>query len=93
MSPIADNDHQWISFRLADALLDAMRRIEEARILPGANVTDQVENWTKNYRCPDVVVFLPGSPAVDRETHWLGVPDFAIEVVSPGDRSRKKFPF
>jgi Uma2 family endonuclease len=74
-------------------ILDAMRGIEEARILPGANLTDQVEDWTKNYRCPDVVVFLPGNPAVDRETHWLGGPDFAIEVVSPGDRSRKKFPF
>ena len=50
-------------------------------------------SWKKNYRCPDVAVFLPGNPAEDRGTHWLGGPDFAVEVLSPDDRSRKKLDF
>ncbi len=50
-------------------------------------------DWTKNYRCPDVLVFLPGNPAEDRGTHWLGGPDFAVEIMSRGDRSRKKLDF
>ena len=40
-----------------------------------------------------MAVFLPGNPAVDKETRWLGGPDFAVEIISPGDRSRKKFAF
>ena len=57
------------------------------------NVTDRAEKWTKNYRIPDVAVFLPGNPAQNLKTHWLGGPDFAVEVVSPDDKSRKKLDF
>ena len=64
-----------------------MRRI---RIFPGCNVSDRPKRWKKNYRCPDVAVFLPGNPAEDRETHWFGGPDFAVEILSPYDRSREK---
>ena len=60
---------------------------------PGCNVSDQPERWKRNYRCPDVAVFLPGNPAEDRGTHWYGGPDFAAEVHSRFDRSRKKFGF
>jgi hypothetical protein len=38
-------------------------------------------------------VFLKGNPAQDRDTHWFGGPDFAVEVVSPKDRSREKLEF
>jgi hypothetical protein len=38
-------------------------------------------------------VFLKDNPAEDRKTHWFGGPDFAIEIISPGDRSRDKFEF
>lgn len=34
-----------------------------------------------------------GHPAEDRGTHWYGGPDFSVEIVSPGDRSREKFEF
>ena len=30
---------------------------------------------------------------VNRDTHWVGGPDFAVEIVSPGDRSREKLDF
>ena len=62
-------------------------------MLPGANITDLEEGWTHNYRCPDVVVFLKEGRAIDRGTHFLGGPDFAVEIVSEFDRSREKLPF
>ena len=93
MAPIAGNDHQWLGGQLAHVFLSAFDPRKDVRVYPGANVSDQPERWTKNYRVPDVLVFLPGNPAEDRDTHWFGGPDFAVEVVSPGDRSRKKLAF
>jgi Uma2 family endonuclease len=61
--------------------------------MAGANVSDQETAWTHNYRCPDVVVVLPGSKAVDRDTHWFGGPDFLVEIASEGDASREKLAF
>jgi Uma2 family endonuclease len=29
---------------------------------------------------------------VEREAHWIGGPNFAIEIVSEGDRTREKLP-
>ena len=34
-----------------------------------------------------------GNPADDKKSHWLGGPDFAVEVVSRYDNTRKKFKF
>jgi Uma2 family endonuclease len=62
-------------------------------VLAGANVSDRVEGWEHNYRCPDVVVVLPGSAARDADTHWVGGPDLVVEVVSPNDRSLEKLGF
>ena len=93
MSPLADNQHQKIGLDLATAFKMADLGEPEVQIFHGTNVSDRREGWRKNYRCPDVAVFLPGNPAEDRGTHWLGGPDFAVEILSPRDRSRKKFDF
>lgn len=93
MSPIANNNHQWIASKLTIILYQALGAIAEQSIFAGTNISDQPEDWTKNYRVPDVAVFLPGNPAEDRDTHWFGGPDFAVEIISKGDRSRKKFEF
>jgi Uma2 family endonuclease len=93
MSPIADNDHQAIATELSAALIQALQVNVGRKVLAGTNVSDQEENWTKNFRCPDVAVFLPGCSAEDRGSHWFGGPDFAVEVISPEDRSREKLDF
>lgn len=93
MSPLADNEHQDVATRFAGVLMAASGFRNDVRVMAGVNISDQTENWKQNYRCPDVAVFLPGNPAVDQGSHWLGGPDFAIEVVSRRDRSRKKFDF
>jgi Uma2 family endonuclease len=93
MSPIANNEHQFLAFQIAAAIAGGIRVPDEGLVFAGCNVSDQEKDWTKNYRCPDVAVFLKGNPAQDRDTHWFGGPDFAVEIVSPNDRSRDKFDF
>jgi Uma2 family endonuclease len=93
MSPPADNEHQELGVGLATAIRFCLGSNHPARIFAGLNVSDDPANWTKNYRVPDVGVFLPGNPAEDRKTYWLGGPDITVEIVSRGDRSRKKFCF
>lgn len=61
--------------------------------LPGANVSDQIEDWKENYREPDVLVVREGGNALDCDTHLYGGPEFVVEVVSLGDRCRDKLPF
>ena len=40
-----------------------------------------------------MALFLESNPAKDCGTHMCGGPDFALEVLSPNDRSREKFDF
>jgi hypothetical protein len=93
MAPIANNEHQYLGMRICMVIAGVMKIPDEGLVFPGVNVSDREDDWTKNYRCPDVAVFLKGKPAQDRDTHWFGGPDFAVEIVSPGDRSRKKLSF
>src|SRR5438105_1031774 len=93
MSPLADYEHMELAGRLVHSFYEA---IDPARLLtmaPGANVSDRRVKWTRNYRCPDVLVFLKGNKAELCKTHWYGGPDLAIEILSPRDRSRQKFAF
>jgi Uma2 family endonuclease len=93
MSPLADNTHQDLSGGLVTAFTSALKRDDRLRVQPGCNVSSRAKRWKRDFRCPDVAVFLPGNPAEDRETHWYGGPDFAVEILSPFDRSREKFDF
>ncbi len=63
------------------------------KILPGINVTDRDDDWTQNYRVPDLSVILAGNPCEDRESHYMGGPDFVVEILSPNDRAREKLGF
>jgi Uma2 family endonuclease len=93
VSPLANNEHQKLILRFT-AMFQAV--VDDAGLgqsFPGVNVSDREDDWTKNYREPDVAVFLEGTTARDMDTHWLGGPDFAIEIVSPNDRAREKLEF
>jgi Uma2 family endonuclease len=93
LMPLGDNQHQKLGLDLALALTHALGDDDAIQIFPACNVSDDQGDWTKNFRCPDVAVFLPGNPAEDRDTHWLGGPDFAVEIISRDDRARQKFAF
>ena len=93
MSPLADVEHQELVSGLTTVLNLVIGWPGLGTVLPGANVTDREHDWTKNYRVPDVLVFLRGNLAQNRRTHWLGGPELAVEIVSRGDRSREKLAF
>jgi len=93
MSPEADNQHQDLVLFLAESLNQANGGRARGRVFTGVNVSDRETQWKRNFRVPDVAVFLPGNPAQDRKSHWFGGPDFAVEIISKYDRSRRKLPF
>ena len=93
MAPMANNEHQSLVGQLTTILEVTVGWTNLGTVLPGANVSDRRDNWKKNYRCPDVLVLLNGTSAENRGTHWYGGPDLAVEIVSPGDRSRDKLDF
>jgi Uma2 family endonuclease len=93
MAPLPNTEHQQIVNRFASILEDTVGWNDETIVLPGTNVSDRRKDWKYNYRCPDVVVYLPGTNAKNFDTHWYGGPDFAVEVVSPDDMVRDKLVF
>ncbi|QDT38472.1 Uma2 family endonuclease [Stratiformator vulcanicus] len=91
--PSRDNQHQELITHLLRPLHFASDEAMRGTTFPGCNVSDRAADWKENHRCPDIAVYLKGNPAIDRGTHWQGGPDLAIEIVSPGDRSRDKLRF
>ncbi len=84
-----DNEHQAIRAGLAFAFNEVVDDV----VLIGANVADREAEWLTDFRCPDVVVCLATNSATDCDTHWVGGPDLAVEVVSPGEDARLKLAF
>ena len=93
MAPLANNEHGILQAGLVWAIRNALGQEAMDAVQPGANVSDREDDWEHNYRCPDVVVALPGTTARNCGTHWFGGPDLLVEIVSRGDRSRDKFDF
>ena len=93
MAPAADNEHQELGTDLGWVFVEAIKRAGLGRCTQNVNISDRRDDWEKNYRCPDVAVFLNGTQAEDCGTFWFGGPDVAVEIVSPRDRTRKKLPF
>jgi Uma2 family endonuclease len=93
MSPLPEWYHQEIVLDLAAALKKSLSRARLGRVVAGCNISDRNEDWSSNYRCPDVVVFLETTQAIFRGAHWQGGPDFAAEVVSDNDRTWDKLDF
>jgi Uma2 family endonuclease len=93
MSPIANSEHQDFSAELVYIFRSVLGSRRAGKIFGGINLSDRDEGWTRNYRIPDVAVYLSGNPARDLDTHWIGGPDLAVEILSPQDRARDKLPF
>jgi Uma2 family endonuclease len=93
VSPQPNDEHQDLVTELIVSLHAVIVDANLGKVRPSVNVSDRDQDWTDNYRCPDVAVFLDGTKALNRGSHWLGGPDFAIEILSPGDRAREKLEF
>lgn len=93
MSPLANNEHQHLVNSLGGVFWLVIESAGLGRASQGVNLSDRTPNWVENYRNPDVTVYLDGNPAVDHGTHYVGGPDFAVEVVSPSETPAAKFAF
>jgi len=93
MSPLAGDDHQRIVSRFTSILDIVIGMPGLGEVRAGVNVSDREDGWEHNYRVPDVAVRLRDGRARIVETHWVGGPDFLIEVLSPGDRARDTLDF
>ncbi len=93
VAAVPNNEHQRLVSRLSVPFMAIIDWDGGDQVQPGANVSDRDKGWKKNYRIPDVLVFLKGNPATDCITHWCGGPDLAVEIVSPGDKPKEKFAF
>lgn len=93
MSPEANNEHQDIIGEFDSLFREVIKRPGLGCVMPGVNISDRDEDWTKNFRVPDVVVFLNDTRAINHDTFWQGGPDFLVEIASEGDRCRDKLPF
>jgi Uma2 family endonuclease len=93
MAPMPNNEHQAIINGLTAILQDIIGWPQLGDVFPGVNVSDREENWKENYRVPDVAVFLKTTTAINRGSFWQGGPDFAVEILSPGDQAREKLEF
>lgn len=93
MPALPNNEHQFLVVRLCVPFSAVVNWEAGDGVLPGANVSDRLTGWKRNYRCPDVVVALAGGRAKDCGTHWCGGPDFVVEVRSPSEDPRDKLDF
>jgi len=93
MSPMANNEHQEFVGDWTTVFKITIQWTGHGLVYPGVNVSDREDDWKSNYRCPDVVVYLNETQAVNHGAFWYGGPDFAVEIVSPGDRTREKLDF
>jgi Uma2 family endonuclease len=93
MNASPNDEHQEVQMRLIRVFGDVIDEPALGKVRGGVNVSDREANWGENFRCPDVVVYLNDTKAVNHNTFWHGGPDFAVEIVSPGDRSREKLDF
>ncbi|MDY3559336.1 Uma2 family endonuclease [Gemmata sp. JC673] len=93
MAPLANNEHQLLVMRFTLAFSHAVDFDAGDVVLPGCNVSDRDAGWTDNYREPDAAVYLASNSAKNSDTHWVGGPDLAVEVASPGENPRLKLDF
>jgi Uma2 family endonuclease len=93
MPPLANDEHQGILSGFVAILEFLLGWPGLAKVRPGVNLAGFQEDWKRDYRAPDVVVFLQDTRAQLFDIFWRGAADFVIEVVSPGDRTREKVPF
>jgi Putative restriction endonuclease len=91
--PSPDNEHQDLVSGLVTVGTLAVKWPGRGDVLPGCNVSDRDEDWEHNFREPDVAMFLKGTLARNGGTHWVGGPDFGVEIRSRGNRTYEKLDF
>jgi Uma2 family endonuclease len=93
MAPLPNDEHQELQLALSVPLFELIQLTRLGKVRPGVNVTDRYDDWRINYRSPDVVVYLKSNPSINNGSHWIGGPDFLIEIISPNEDPLAKLEF
>ena len=91
--PFTDDQHSELVASLVGIFWHLRDVQPGTHVYPGINVSDRAADWLQNVRVPDLAVYLPDTPAINHHTHWQGGPSLAVEIVTPGDRTREKLDF
>ncbi len=93
MAPLPNDEHQNLAGKFCAILIELLGWQGLADVRAGVNLAASAAEWTEDFRCPDVAVFLRDTRAENCDTHWSGAADFLIEITSPGDRTHDKIAF
>jgi Uma2 family endonuclease len=93
ISPARNIEDQSLASEIGAIIKTQVDWNDRGLTLVGANVSNDDQDWTKNYRVPDILVFKKNTLAINRSTHWLGGPELTIEIVSKGDKTLEKLGF
>jgi Uma2 family endonuclease len=93
MAPAPNDEHQEIELSLSEPLVEVVKKRGQGIVRMRVNLASDPRNWERNYRIPDLIVFLNDTGAVCHDTFWSGPPDFVVEIISPGDKTRDKLEF
>ena len=91
IGPVRGDEHQRLVGGFSTVFSVALD--PSAQVRAGICISDRASGWKRNYRFPDVAVHLNESRCKNLGTHWRGGPDFLVEIVTPGDRTREKLDF
>ena len=92
MAAMANRWHQTLAHHLHRYLDDFWTG---GRVDHEVNLTtpEDEDDWTDNYRIPDLVLLDPARFAIDKNEYMVGAPLVVVEIRSPGDDSYAKLPF
>lgn len=88
MTPLPDDEHQDLVSGFVHIFWDVISDSGLGKVRPGVNLAGSATTDV-----PDVVVFPRDTAAENCDRYWRGAADFVVEIVTPGDRTRKKIPF
>jgi len=91
--PMANDEHTRLQMQLGAIFSGLIDWDAGESCHPGANISDRAIGWLHNFRIPDVLVYLRGNPARDCGTHWVGGPDFLVEIMSDDEDPLAKLDF
>jgi Uma2 family endonuclease len=93
MAPAPNDEHQDIGLGLGSIFREVIQRTALGRVRLAINLAISKQDWGRDYRVPDLAIFLTGSPSACHGAFWTGSPDFVVEIASPGDQTREKIGF
>ncbi len=92
MPPMANIDHQDFEGDLQSFLKENWAGPINAKVWHQVNLAS-IGGWPNDFRIPDLVLLTRDRMHINRGEFLEGAPNVVVEIMSPGDETREKFPF